>query len=78
MSGSRLTRAGGGVAFTQLLCQFGHLAANWLVAAQEAIFRDGVVLWGPVRPFVILLSERETGGGGGEKGGRKRGSYVLY
>lgn len=71
MSQSRLTCAGGGVAFTQFLCQFGHFAAYWFVAAQETIFRDGVIFWSSERPVVILL--RELGGRGVDK---EKGSYV--
>lgn len=62
MSQSRPTCAGGGVAFTQFLCQFGHLAADWFVAAQQSIFRDGVILGSAERPVVILLREMEEGG----------------
>lgn len=68
MSQSRPTCAGGGVALTQFLCQFGHLAADWFVSAQESIFRDGVILGCAERPIVILLREMEEGGGDG--GGR--------
>lgn len=63
MSQSRLTCAGGGVAFTQFLRQFGHLAAYWFVAAQQSIFRDGVILGSSERPVIILLREREEGEG---------------
>lgn len=61
MSQRRLTCAGGGVAFTQFLCQLGHLAAYRFVAAHESIFRDGVILGSPERPVIILL----------KKGGRR-------
>lgn len=67
MSRSRLTCAGGGVAFTQLLRQFGHFAAYRFVAAQETIFRDGVILGSSKRPVIILLREGGGGGGGTKK-----------
>lgn len=59
---SRLTCAGSGVAFTQFLCQLGHLAAYWFVAAHQSVFGDGVILGSPERPVVILLKEAEEGG----------------
>lgn len=62
MSQSRLTCAGGGVAFTQSLCQFGHFASYWFIAAQETIFRDGVILRSCKRSVIILLRESKEEG----------------
>lgn len=65
MSQSRLTCAGGGVAFTQSLCQLGHLAAYLFVAAEETIFRDGVILRSCKGSVIILLRKSEEEGGVG-------------
>ncbi|TNN69470.1 hypothetical protein EYF80_020304 [Liparis tanakae] len=39
--------------------RFGHFAADRLVAAQETVLRDGVVLGSSERPVVVLLGDRE-------------------
>lgn len=62
MSQSTLTCAGGRIAFAQLLGEFGNLAAYWFVAAQQSVFRDGVILWSSEGPVVILLRERQARG----------------
>lgn len=47
---------GATVELAQPLCQLGHLAADGLIPAEEAVVRRGVVFWGPCRHVVVLLS----------------------